>query len=86
MSQTSHSKLNLQRMTEQRNEFRALPQLSAVAVGDIRGPFATDHLRAYPLNIIATPNTRNTMMTAGYTTSDASNRRKRGCWPCFDMR
>jgi hypothetical protein len=60
-------------------------QLSAVAVGDIRGPFATDHLRAYALSIIATPNARNTMMTAGYKTSDASNRRKRGCWPCFGM-
>ena len=35
-----------------------------------------DQLRAYPLSIIATPNARNTMMTGGYRTSDASNRRK----------
>jgi hypothetical protein len=44
-----------------------------------------DHPRAYALSIIATPNVRNTMMTAGYRTSDASNRRKRGCTPCFGM-
>ena len=33
----------------------------------------------------ATPTARNTMITAGYITIDASNRRKHGCWPCFDM-